>query len=126
MHAEMNHVAAMMAAGASGYLLKTIKNDELVSAICKVYNGETYIQQSLYKNFITHLDTSGKKNQLLSSREIEIIRLIANDMSTAEISTKLHLSTYTVETHRKNIWRKTGVKSLLGLITYAKDNHLLN
>jgi DNA-binding NarL/FixJ family response regulator len=130
MHDELSYISAMMKAGASGYLLKTVKNRELVEAICNVYAGETYIQQSLYKNFVNYLQTqntpNNNKSQLLSAREIEIIRLIARDMTTNEISEQLHLSAYTVETHRKNIWRKTGVKSLLGLVNFAKENHLLS
>ncbi len=130
MHDELNYISAMLNAGASGYLLKTVKNQELVKAICRVYDGETYIQQSLYKNFVNYLQNSNspdpRKPQTLSARELEIIRLIAQDLSTADISNKLHLSVYTVETHRKNIWRKTGVKSTLALVNFAKENQLLN
>ncbi len=128
MHDEANYIANMLKAGAVGYLLKTVKNDELITAICTVHKGETYIQQSLNKSFINHLqsaDALSDRAKILSPREIEIIKLIVQDMSTADISKKLYLSVYTVETHRKNIWRKTGVKSLVGLINFAKENQLL-
>lgn len=127
MHDDMNHISNMIKAGASGYLLKTVKNDELVDAICQVYEGKTYIQQSLSKCFANHRQhiESNSAVKMLSPREIEIIKLIAQDMSTADISEKLFLSVYTVETHRKNIWRKTGVKSLVGLVNYAKEHNLI-
>jgi DNA-binding NarL/FixJ family response regulator len=128
MHDEVNYVSSIMKAGASGYLLKTVRNEELINAICNVHKGETYIQQSLANNFINHLQNPDKPSQvkMLSPREIEIIKLIAKDMTTVDISKKLYLSAFTVETHRKNIWRKTGVKSLLGLINFAKQNHIIN
>ncbi|HTH82153.1 MAG TPA: response regulator transcription factor [Mucilaginibacter sp.] len=127
MHSEANYITAMLNAGASGYLLKTVKNNELITAICAVHKGEMYIQQSLARGFTTHQHHSNtsEKAKMLSPREIEIIKLIAQDMTTADISKKLYLSVYTVETHRKNIWRKTGVKSLMGLINYAKANEIL-
>jgi DNA-binding NarL/FixJ family response regulator len=127
MHSEANYISSMLNAGASGYLLKTVKNDELITAICAVHKGETYIQQSLARGFVNHQHNanSTEKTKMLSPREIEIIKLIAQDMTTADISKKLYLSVYTVETHRKNIWRKTGVKSLMGLINYAKENEIL-
>lgn len=127
MHDEMNHISNMLKAGASGYLLKTVKNDELITAICHVHEGKTYIQQSLSKCFANHRQhmESNSTVKMLSPREIEIIQLIAQDMSTADISQKLFLSVYTVETHRKNIWRKTGVKSLVGLVNYAKEHNLI-
>ena len=127
MHSEANYITAMLNAGASGYLLKTVKNDELITAICAIHKGETYIQQSLARGFTNHQHHSNtsEKAKMLSPREIEIIKLIAQDMTTADISKKLYLSVYTVETHRKNIWRKTGVKSLMGLINYAKANEIL-
>jgi DNA-binding NarL/FixJ family response regulator len=128
MHDEVNYISGMLKAGAVGYLLKTVKNDELINAICSVHKGETYIQQSLNKSFANHLQhaqTPADKTKVLSPREIEIIKLIVQDMSTADISKKLYLSVYTVETHRKNIWRKTGVKSLVSLINFVKENQLI-
>ena len=128
MHDEVNYISSMMKAGASGYLLKTVKNEELINAICNIYKGETYIQQSLANNFINHLQNpdSPPGTKMLSPREIEIVKLIAKDMTTADISKKLYLSAFTVETHRKNIWRKTGVKSLLALLNFAKENKIIS
>jgi DNA-binding CsgD family transcriptional regulator len=61
----------------------------------------------------------------LSPREIEIIRLIAKDLTTAEISKQLFISEHTVETHRKNIGRKTGTKTAVGVLNYAREHNLL-
>lgn len=127
MHDEMSYISNMIKAGASGYLLKTVKNKELISAICQVYEGKTYIQQSLSKSFANYRQNTANNPgvKILSPREIEIIRLVVQDLSTAEISKKLFISVYTVETHRKNIWRKTGVKSLVSLINYAQEHNLI-
>lgn len=128
MHDDYFNISNLIKAGASGYLLKNVKNDELHTAILKVMNNETYIQQSIASKFINGYvkESQGDKINMLSPREIEIIKLIANEHTTAEISKKLFISEHTVETHRKNIWRKTGAKSIIGLINYARTHHIMD
>ncbi|RYY70159.1 MAG: response regulator transcription factor [Chitinophagaceae bacterium] len=125
MHDTNEFIRTMMEAGASGYLLKNVRQPELLKAIENVMNEQEYIQQELVSKY-THEPQDDKiSRQLLSAREIEIIRLIANEMSTAEISKRLFISQFTVETHRKNILRKTGSKSVIGLLNYARKHDLL-
>ena len=70
---------------------------------------------------------SDKQNQkkTLSARELEIVCLIAKELSNVEIAEKLFISKHTVETHRKNIFRKTEAKTIVGLIKYAYKNNLI-
>lgn len=127
MHDDYFNISTLIKAGASGYLLKNVKNEELHRAIAKVMNNETYIQQSIASKFVNGYvkDSQTEKINNLSPREIEIIRLIVEENTTIEISKKLFISEHTVETHRKNIWRKTGAKSIIGLINYAKEHQLI-
>jgi DNA-binding NarL/FixJ family response regulator len=127
MHDDYFNISSLIKAGASGYLLKNVKNEELHKAIAKVMNNETYIQQSITSKFVNGYvkDSQTEKINNLSPREIEIIRLIVEENTTIEISKRLFISEHTVETHRKNIWRKTGAKSIIGLINYAKEHQLI-
>lgn len=127
MHDDAQHITDMLQAGALGYLLKNVKQAELFTAIEQVMQGQQYIQQSLsaqYNRFIQQ-KKQNKKNSQLTPREIEIIKLIAQEMTTAEISRQLFLSEHTVETHRKNIVRKTGARTVIGIVNYAREKGLL-
>lgn len=127
MHDDAQHITDMLQAGALGYLLKNVKQAELLTAIKQVMQGQQYIQQSLaaqYNRFIQQ-QKQNKKNSLLTPREIEIIKLVAQEMTTAQISRQLFLSEHTVETHRKNIVRKTGAKTVIGIVNYAREKGLL-
>jgi DNA-binding NarL/FixJ family response regulator len=127
MHDSVQHISSLLDAGAMGYLLKSVKQEELFVAIKKIMGGQRYIQQSLAGDYIRarqQLQTA-EKQSILSPREIEIIRLIAQEQTTVEISRQLFLSEHTVETHRKNIGRKTGAKTAIALLKFAKEKGLL-
>jgi DNA-binding NarL/FixJ family response regulator len=127
MHDSVQHISSLLDAGAMGYLLKNVRQNELFLAIQQVMDGKQYIQQSIavrYSKSLNAQQEAAKQSQL-SPREIEIIRLIAKEFTTSQISKELFLSEHTVETHRKNIIRKTGVKSVLGLVNYAREQGLL-
>lgn len=125
MHDTVQHISSMIEAGAMGYLLKNVKQDELLVAIEQVMAGRQYIQQSVALQYKQARQRAADKPGVLSPREIEIIRLIVQDYTTAQISQQLFLSERTVETHRKNIGRKTGVKTVIGLLNYAREHGLL-
>lgn len=127
MHNSVQHISSLLEAGASGYLLKSVKQDEMFVAIEIVMAGKQYIQHALAAEYIRARQQKKEveKQCLLSPREIEIIRLIAQQHTTAEISRQLFLSEYTVETHRKNIGRKTGVKTVIGLVNFAREQGLI-
>lgn len=127
MHDDVQHISSLLEAGAMGYLLKNVKQQELFLAIREVMAGRQYIQQSLAGTYAhaNKIRREAEKQSPLSPREIEIIRLIASGLTTAEISQQLFISELTVETHRKNIGRKTGVKKGIQLLHYAREHGLL-
>jgi two-component system nitrate/nitrite response regulator NarL len=110
----------LIEAGADGYLLKDIEKSELVLAIEEVHSGNIYYSGSIAQTLMKSLSN----RELLTKREKEIIGLIINENTNAQIADKLFISERTVESHRKNIFRKTNVKSIVGLIKYAYDNKL--
>jgi DNA-binding NarL/FixJ family response regulator len=127
MHDNVQHISGLMQAGALGYLLKNVRQEELFTAINSVLVGRPYIQQSLAGPYAraSRQRQEAEKQSPLSPREIEILRLVAQELTSAEISRRLFLSVHTVETHRKNIIRKTGAKNLVGLVNYAREQGLL-
>ncbi len=106
-----------------GYLLKNTDKIELNSAILKVIEGGRY-----YSNLINQIKISTKPYTTtiaLSKRENEVLQLISEEKTTKEIAEKLFVSVNTIETHRKNLIRKTGVKNVVGLIKHAINNGLI-
>jgi two-component system, NarL family, response regulator NreC len=115
-----------------GYLLKNAPVKELLFAIEKVNEGGVYFSDEAlilnddndYRKQIS-VDEN-KVNEILTKREIEILKLICSELTNADIAAKLFLSTGTVDTHRKNIIGKLGVKNTVGLVRYALKNQLLD
>jgi DNA-binding NarL/FixJ family response regulator len=114
-------IKELIDAGAEGYLLKDIERSELVNAIDEVAGGNTYYSGSIAKALMESLENK----ELLTKREKEILRLIAQEHTNIQIADMLFISEHTVEAHRKNIFRKTKAKSIVGLVKYAYDNKLL-
>jgi DNA-binding NarL/FixJ family response regulator len=112
---------------AEGYILKNSNKKELLNAINRITDHGTYYSNEVIsimtENYVTKEKIRDKTHEL-SSREKEIISLICQEFTTAEIADKLFLSPLTVETHRKNILRKTNSKTIVGLIKFAIDNKL--
>lgn len=114
-------VRELIDAGAEGYLLKDIEKDELVKAIHEVCNGSMFYSGSIAE---VMLKTMNNKD-FLTKREKEVIALIVREQTNSEIAKQLFISEHTVESHRKNIFRKTKAKSIVGLINYAHENKLV-
>ena len=110
----------------SGYVLKNIGKKELVKALEKISAGGIYFSEEVLQE-MTRASEMKKENveAHLTSREIEIIRLIEKELSNKQIAEKLFLSERTVETHRKNIFRKTNTASVIGLVKYAYEHKLI-
>jgi DNA-binding NarL/FixJ family response regulator len=111
----------LISAGADGYLLKDIEKDELVKAITEVYKGNLFYSGTVAEVLMKNMHNK----DLLTKREKEIIGLIAKEKTNADIAEALFISEYTVESHRKNIFRKTKAKSIVGLVNYAHENKLI-
>ncbi len=124
MHSDKRYVAGMLKAGVSGYLLKNCAFDELVAAINSVVQHQSYlspaIADTVMKDYASILEGADQSiASLLSSREREVLQLIAEGMSTRDISERIHVSVKTVETHRQQIMRKLNAKSVAELTKIA-------
>lgn len=116
-----------MHSGASGYVLKDATKEELAEAIRTVATGDTYLSKGVGKILLS-MNQDLKPNEDLASltdRELEILKLIATELSNVEIAQKLDISRRTVETHRKNIMKKVAVKNSVGLARYAFSHGLM-
>lgn len=126
---DLEFIRALVSLNVSGYVLKTSTGDELVNAVRKVVEGKTWfspeVQQLLTEDFIRGEKKSNSPAVSLTPREIDIVRLLAKEMTNEKIAEELFISYRTVETHRKNIMQKTGAKNLAGLINFAHSNGLL-
>ena len=110
----------------SGYVLKNIGKKELVAAIEKIAGGGIYFSEAVLEE-LKKTATRKKQNEEahLTDREVEIIGLIEKEYSNKQIAETLFISECTVETHRKNIFRKTGTNSVIGLVKYAYEHRLI-
>jgi DNA-binding NarL/FixJ family response regulator len=110
----------------SGYVLKNIGKQELIKALEKISSGGIYFSEEVLHE-MTRASEMKKENAEahLTGREIEIIRLIEKEMSNKQIAEQLFLSERTIETHRKNIFRKTSTSSVIGLVKYAYEHKLI-
>jgi DNA-binding NarL/FixJ family response regulator len=123
MHANEEYVRRSLQAGAAGYLLKGAEPAELELAIHAVMRGETYLTPAVSKQVVQdYLQGSGVKPdplQDLTSRQREVLQLIAEGNSTKEIAYKLNLSIKTVETHRGELMNRLDIHDVAGLVRYA-------
>lgn len=131
MHDDVKRITACLNEGASGYLLKNADTEELVFAIKRIYDGHTYISAELVEKIfkMTLNDTSANSLFLqsddFSSRELEILLLIADGLTNIDIAEKLFLSKRTVEGHRQSLLQKTNSTNTATLIRYAAKAQLL-
>jgi len=125
MHADETYILRALKAGARGYLLKDSAESDLVRAIRSVAEGKSFFSPAVSKvmleDYMKKLQRTGSEDSydLLTPREREILQLIAEGKSNKEVANLLHLSVYTVETHRANIMEKLKLKSVPELILYA-------
>jgi len=127
---DIVHIMQLIKAGVSAYLFKNVSNSKLLEAIIEVEKGNTYLPAEVSAKIAAF--TRAEKNKqyempppALTGRELEILKLIALEYSNAKIADALFISERTVETHRKNMLRKTNHKNMVGLLKYVLDNHLI-
>lgn len=124
MHCDRQYVAGMLAAGASGYVVKESAFSELAQAIEIVMRGGRYLSPDIISvvldDYVQRLaPPEGSALAKLSDREREVLQLIAEGYPTAQIASRLHVSRKTVETHRKNIMLKLELRSVADLTKLA-------
>jgi len=127
MHNEAGMIKNLIELGANGYLLKSCTQDELIGAITKVATGHSFFSTDVTLALLNPAGTSNpdKKNELLTDRETEILKLIAAGFSNKEIGDQLFISHRTVDTHRTNLMKKLDVNNIAGLISYAIKNGIV-
>ena len=123
MYDQCADVIEMLKAGANGYVTKDVDKCELLLALKKLTRGEKYFSKNLPENFSNWCPDAPLKEDInLTRREKEILALICKDRTTMQIANELNLSKFTVDTHRKNMHKKLGIKSNTGLVSFAHKN----
>lgn len=132
MREEAHHIREALQAGVHGYVMKSAEKSELIRAIKTVFGGEKYFSEKIIKKLaeIADLQSPNGKARIndimpLTKREIEILRLVVKDFSNIEIGEHLHISSTTVETHRRNLMKKVGVNSAIGLMRWGLRHGLV-
>jgi len=125
MHAKKAYIDQVLKAGAKGYVLKDSDEENLLSAIDTVHNGGYYLDSPVADQVLSDYFRDKSKRELkkqsdpLSERERQVLRLLAEGHSNQEVADTLYISRKTVENHRANIVRKTGIQGQVGLTKYA-------
>lgn len=132
-HTEPWLIKRALRLGANGYVSKYADSEEILNAINKINQNEVFLCQNTLRIMYSVTDNQNESSEVenfetalsqLTKRELEITKYIVDEYSTKEISDKLFISTRTVETHRKNIMAKLGVKNTIGLIKLTLENNL--
>lgn len=127
MHSNTLLIKQMLVSGANGYISKASSFEEMSNAIQTVANGQRYISDDI-KDLITsqminpELQSAASKINQLTKREIEIVDMLKEGLSSKEIAERLFISNRTVEVHRYNIFRKLGVTNVVSLIKLINEN----
>ncbi len=129
LYKDPEFVKAIIDVEADGYLLKNEEASEIKSIVKHVMNDGTHFSReivNILKNELIKQESKTNVLAELSKREIEIIQLICQELSSIEIAEKLFISKATVDVHRKNITQKLEVKSVVGLIKFALENNIVS
>lgn len=119
------YIKKMMENGASGYILKNSSKEELIKAIYTVHEGSIYFSGEVGDALQAYQKSSKTEIPALSSREKEILALIAEGYTNPQIAEKIFLSQFTVDSHRKNLLAKLNVKNTASLIKLAVERKLI-
>lgn len=127
MHKEALYVREVLKAGARGYILKDAIDTELLNAMRSVARGDGYISPAVSGALLTdYREQSSNPLDTLSTREREVLQLIAEGKTNKEVATKLNLSVYTVDSHRGKIMEKLNLHSAGELVRFAMKNGLVD
>jgi two-component system invasion response regulator UvrY len=128
MHPEEQYAVRVLRAGASGYLTKESAPDELITAIRKISQGRKYITSSLAERLAVEVEADTKKplHEILSDREYQVLRMIAEGKTVKNIANDLSLSIKTVSTYRTRIMEKMKMKTNAELMHYSMKHRLFD
>lgn len=125
MHGMRYYVNRMMEAGANGFILKSAELDELCEGIKRVHSGKSYFCSDTMELMVPSALRKDSKSihpfGLLSDREVEMIRLLMNDKTDAEIAEALHLGIRSISNQKKELFEKLGIKNPIGLVKMVMD-----
>jgi two-component system response regulator NreC len=128
-HEDEALLKAALKAGAGGYILKHAAEAELISAIHTVLRGDLYVDPSLVRRLLTDepppVAAPPQSAEVLTPREIEVLKLIVQGYTNRQIGEELNISVRTVESHRANLSEKLGVRSRVELVRYAREKGLI-
>jgi two-component system response regulator NreC len=128
-HGDSPFVQSAISLGADGYVLKNGRATEIISAVRAVLSGGNYFSPPVAKEIVEQFRGPRKETSepftLLSSREREVLQLIAEGLSSKEVATELDISAKTVEAHRTSLMRKVGVRKATELVRYALRHGLI-
>lgn len=127
MHSEADYIVEAFRAGATGYMIKESAGNNLVQGLETVAKGELFLDSALSQEVVFKLlqtkpgSSSGEPDpySTLTAREQEVMRMLAEGLTTKEVASKLYISPKTVENHRTNLMKKLGLQSTVELIRYA-------
>ncbi|MGB4972094.1 MAG: response regulator transcription factor [Cyclobacteriaceae bacterium] len=122
MHSNRETISEILMSEAEGYILKNTGKQELLSALQRINNNSTFYSTEVMSLMLDKVKQDKKKEEAieqLTERELEVLLLITDELSSEEIAEKLFISKRTVDSHRKNILSKTKVKTLVGLMKFA-------
>lgn len=123
MHDEPVIVQSVLRAGAEGYILKKYTHHELLTAIEIIAEGGQFWSQEINKILLKKLQPEDTVQ--ITDREMEVLKLLINEMTSKAIAEQLFISERTVDTHRKNLLRKTNSTNTIGLLKYAQAHGLV-
>lgn len=124
MHDSREYISTSVMYGASGYILKDVSTEEILTAIETVAAGGTFFSSGV-SDVLLERGSHAQKGKALTTREQDILLLIAAGKSNKDVAARLDISARTVETHRKNIKKKLGIATTAGLTRYAIANGLI-
>jgi len=133
MHENEGYLLEALKAGASGYILKKVADNELISAIKAVYSGEFFIPTTLTKSVVKEMvsggvsreETGDNDQEQLSPRELEVLTLVAQGYTNQQMADSLFLSVKTVETYKARVMEKLNLHSRVELVRYALQHGFL-
>lgn len=120
-------IKVLTEANVNGYISKNAEKGELLKAIKSILEGENYFSPRIKQVLMEAMFSEKSEPEIsLSKREVEVLKLIAQEFTTQEIADQLFLSKHTIESYRKNLISKLGVRNLAGLTRYTIEKGLLD
>jgi len=123
---DVEKIKEVIQLGVEGFLTRHCETEEMVNAVRRILQGKRFFCQTITDRLLEFESEKEEIDTKLSKRELEILTLVAKGKTTNEIAQKLFISVHTVNSHRKNMLKKLGLKSPIELVTYAMDKGLVS